>query len=229
MNVPTSPADPPRRRRRGRARGLALLIGTVGLRVQTWADPQAFVERLRPRQHRRHRAGRAHARHQRACGARALVAQGVDQPVIMLTGHGTVDLCRRAFKSGAAEFLEKPVDDELLLETLQHAVRQHVRSRQRHRADRDRRASAIALLSEREREVLGLIVAGLTNKEIGRALALSPRTVETHRANLFEKLQAESLAQVIRQYADLVEGDGSVVLRKAGVGVRMGAAAGFLQ
>jgi two-component system response regulator FixJ len=56
-----------------------------------------------------------------------LVAQRVDQPVIMLTGHGTVEMCRRAFKSGAAEFLEKPVDDEALLEALQNAVRQHVR------------------------------------------------------------------------------------------------------
>ena len=62
-----------------------------------------------------------------------------------------------------------------------------------------------AQLSEREREVLGLIVAGLTNKEVARALALSPRTVETHRANVFAKLQAESLAQLIRQYAALVE------------------------
>ena len=59
-----------------------------------------------------------------------LVSQGVDQPVIMLTGHGTVDMCRRAFKSGAAEFLEKPVNDEQLLEALQNAVRQHVKSRE---------------------------------------------------------------------------------------------------
>ena len=137
-----------------------------------------------------------------------LIAQGVDQPVIMLTGHGTVDLCRRAFKAGAAEFLEKPVDDDLLLDALQKAVRAHVRSRERHRADRHAR-ERYERLSEREREVLSLIVAGLTNKEIGRALALSPRTVETHRANLFAKLEAESLAQVIRRYADLVEGGAS--------------------
>jgi RNA polymerase sigma factor (sigma-70 family) len=128
----------------------------------------------------------------------------VDQPVIMLTGHGTVDMCRRAFKAGAAEFLEKPVDDEALLEALQNAVRQHVRSRQRHQADRAAR-ERYAQLSDREREVLGLIVEGLTNKEIGRALGLSPRTVETHRANLFAKLQAPSLAQLIRHYAALVD------------------------
>lgn len=184
--------------------GLALLIGTVGLRVTTWADPQAFLSGFD-----REAIG-AIVLDVRMPGISGLtvldtlVAQGVDQPVIMLTGHGTVDMCRRAFKAGAAEFLEKPVDDELLIEALQNAVRQHVRSRERHQADREAR-ERYAQLSEREREVLGLIVAGLTNKEIGRALDLSPRTVETHRANLFAKLQAESLALLIRQYAALVD------------------------
>jgi two-component system response regulator FixJ len=184
--------------------GLALLIGTVGLRVQTWAQPQAFMDGFD-----RQGIG-AIVLDVRMPGISGLtvldtlVSQGVDQPVIMLTGHGTVEMCRRAFKSGAAEFLEKPVDDEALLEALQNAVRQHVRSRQRNKADRVAR-ERYALLSERECEVLGLIVAGLTNKEIGRALGLSPRTVETHRANLFAKLEAESLAQLIRQYAVLVD------------------------
>jgi two-component system response regulator FixJ len=183
---------------------LALLIGTVGLRVQTWSDPQAFLSDFD-----RDGIG-AIVLDVRMPGISGLsvldtlVAQGVDQPVIMLTGHGTVDMCRRAFKAGAAEFLEKPVNDEALLEALQNAVRQHVRSRQRHQADREAR-ERYAQLSEREREVLGLIVEGLTNKEIGRALGLSPRTVETHRANLFAKLQAPSLAQLIRHYAALVD------------------------
>lgn len=183
---------------------LALLISTVGLRVQGWDDPQAFL-----RDFDRQDIG-AIVLDVRMPGISGLtvldnlVAEGVDQPVIMLTGHGTVEMCRRAFKSGAAEFLEKPVDDEVLLEALQNAVRQHVRSRERHAADRAAK-ERYAQLSEREREVLGLIVAGLTNKEVARALALSPRTVETHRANLFAKLQAESLAQLIRQYAALVE------------------------
>ena len=86
----------------------------------------------------------------------------------------------------------------------QNAVRQHVRSRECNNADRESR-DRYALLSEREREVLGLIVAGLTNKEIGCALTLSPRTVETHRANLFAKLEVESLAVLIRRFAGLVE------------------------
>jgi two-component system, LuxR family, response regulator FixJ len=83
-------------------------------------------------------------------------------------------------------------------------VRQHVRSRERRAADADAH-DRYARLSPREREVLSLIVAGLTNKDIGRALALSPRTVETHRANLFDKLGAESLAQLVRRYAALVD------------------------
>jgi RNA polymerase sigma factor (sigma-70 family) len=181
---------------------LSLLIGTVGLRVQTWADPQEFM-----RSFDRQSIG-AIVLDVRMPGISGLtvldtlMAQGVDQPVIMLTGHGTVELCRRAFKSGAAEFLEKPVDDEVLLEALQNAVRQHVRSRERHQANQQAREH-YAQLSEREREVLGLIVEGLTNKEIGRALGLSPRTVETHRANLFAKLQVDSLAHLIRHYATL--------------------------
>jgi FixJ family two-component response regulator len=187
---------------------LALLIGTVGLRVQPWSDPQAFLTGFD-----RNAIG-AIVLDVRMPGISGLtvldtlVAQGVDQPVIMLTGHGTVEMCRRAFKAGAAEFLEKPVDDEALLEALQGAVRQHVKSRERLSAGREAR-ERYAQLSAREREVLGLIVAGLTNKEIARALTLSPRTVETHRANLFEKLEATSLAQLIRQYAAVVDEGGA--------------------
>jgi len=186
--------------------GLALLIGTVGLRVTPWADPQAFL-----RDFDREAIG-AIVLDVRMPGISGLtvldtlVAQGVDQPVILLTGHGTVDMCRRAFKAGAAEFLEKPVNDEALIEALQQAIRQHVKSRERNATNRQAR-DRYAQLSEREREVLGLIVAGLTNKEMARALALSPRTVETHRAHLFAKLETESLAQLIRGYAALVDDD----------------------
>ena len=183
---------------------LSLLISTVGLRVQGWADPQQFLREF-PRQDIG--AIVLDVRMPGISGLTVLdtlLAEGVDQPVIMLTGHGTVEMCRRAFKSGAAEFLEKPVDDEALLEAVQNAVRQHVASRVRVGADRVAR-DRYAQLSEREKEVAGLIVQGLTNKEIGRALALSPRTVETHRANLFAKLQAESLAQLIRQYAAVID------------------------
>ncbi|MEO8279056.1 MAG: response regulator [Ideonella sp.] len=183
---------------------LALLIGTVGLRVAVWKDPQAFVDGFD-----REAIG-AIVLDVRMPGLSGLSvldllrAQGADQPVVMLTGHGTVELCRRAFKAGAVEFLEKPVDDEPLLEAIHNAVRAHVVSRERGVVDREAR-ERFASLSAREHEVLSLVVAGLTNKEIGRALTLSPRTVENHRAHLLAKLQAESLAQVIRRYAALVD------------------------
>ncbi|HRK37654.1 MAG TPA: response regulator [Burkholderiaceae bacterium] len=185
---------------------LSLLIGTVGLRVHTWPDAQCFIDGFD-----RQGIGAIvmDVRMPGLSGLAALdmlLAQGVDQPVIVLTGHGTVDLCRRAFKAGATEFLEKPVDDDQLLDALQAAVRQHVQSRQRMAADRTTR-ERYAQLSAREKEVLGLIVSGLTNKEMARVLALSPRTVETHRAHLFAKLEADSLAQLIKGYAALVDAD----------------------
>lgn len=183
---------------------LALLIGTVGLRVATWKHPQEFLDNFD-----RESIGAVilDVRMPGLSGPAVLDlmrAQGADQPVIMLTGHGTIEMCRRAFKAGAVEFLEKPVDDDPLLEAIHNAVRTHVQSRERHTADREAR-ERFATLSEREREILALVVEGLTNKEIARALALSPRTVETHRANLSEKLQAGSLAQLIRRYASLID------------------------
>ncbi|NCT98018.1 MAG: response regulator transcription factor [Comamonadaceae bacterium] len=187
---------------------LALLIGTVGLRVVAWADPRTFLAGFE-----RDGIG-AIVLDVRMPGISGLgvldtlVAQGVDQPVIMLTGHGTVDMCRRAFKAGAAEFLEKPVDDEALIEALQQAVRQHVQLRQRAQTDRAAR-ERWQQLSPREREVLALIVEGLSNKAIARALDLSPRTVETHRAHVFEKLGVDSLAQLVRGYAALVNETGA--------------------
>ncbi|HSX93563.1 MAG TPA: response regulator [Hydrogenophaga sp.] len=187
---------------------LALLIGTVGLRVVAWADPRAFLAGFE-----REGIGAIvlDVRMPGISGLNVLdtlVAEGVDQPVIMLTGHGTVDMCRRAFKAGAAEFLEKPVDDEALIEALQQAVRQHVHLRQRTQTDRAAR-ERLQQLSPREREVLALIIEGLSNKGIARALELSPRTVETHRAHVFEKLGADSLAQLVRGYAALVNAPGT--------------------
>ena len=187
---------------------LARLLASVGLRVQGWADAQQFLGGFD-----REAIG-AVVLDVRMPGIGGLALldvlreRGVDQPVVMLTGHGTVEMCRRAFKAGAAEFLEKPVDDEALLEAVQAAVRTHSRSRERDGADRAAR-ERFARLSEREREVLALVIEGLTAKLIARRLELSPRTVETHRAHLSEKLEVESLAQLVRRYAALVDDAGA--------------------
>lgn len=185
---------------------LALLIGTVDLRIAQWSHPQQFLSGFD-----RDAIG-AIVLDVRMPGASGLTVldqlreQGVDQPVIMLTGHGTVEMCRRAFKSGATEFLEKPVDDEKLIEALHHAVRAHGLARERLQVDR-KSQGRVASLSEREREILVLVVSGLTNKQIARKLDLSPRTVEAHRANLSAKLEVSSLAQLIRRYGAIVDND----------------------
>lgn len=125
---------------------------------------------------------------------------GVDLPVVVMTGHGNVELCRRAFKNGASEFLTKPVDADLLIEAVGAALDQHQRLWQQQQEKAVLRERFLTL-SPREGEVVRLVMQGKTNKEIARDLSLSPRTVETHRANLFTKLEVQSLAQLINNYA----------------------------
>lgn len=181
---------------------LALLLKSVGLRAEGFASPQQFLA-----QHDRHGIGCVvlDIRMPGISGLDVLdtLAAGSDLPVIMLTGHGNVDLCRRAFKSGAVEFLQKPVDDDLFLDAVQKAVRQHIGSRERQAVTLAARQK-LARLSGRELAVLQRIADGLSNKEIARELALSPRTVETYRANVFAKLEVDTLAQLIRHYLALL-------------------------
>jgi len=182
--------------------GLALLLRTVGLASAGYADPLAFLAGVDPR------AIGCVVLDIRMPGIGGLevlgrLAADTDLPVVMLTGHASVDLCRRAFKGGAVEFLQKPVDDELFIDTVQQAVRQHIASRERQAAG-DEARQRLARLSGREHEVLLRIAEGLTNKQIARELELSPRTVETYRANLFAKLEVDTLAQLIRQYLTLL-------------------------
>jgi FixJ family two-component response regulator len=187
-------------------RSLSLLLSTVGMQVKTYADAAIFLREFEPE---RHAAILLDVRMPGTSGMTALdrlSAMHVAQPVIVLTGHATVDLCRRAFKAGATEFLEKPVDDELLIDTLQHHLKTYLLQSGRRAAERQAR-ERYGRLSVREREVLGMIVAGMTNREIGHALDLSPRTVEVHRANLAVKLETQTLAHLIRLYAPLVESE----------------------
>ena len=118
-------------------------------------------------------------------------------PVIVITGHGDVPLAVEAMRSGAMDFLEKPFDDEVLLASVRTArqLRQGDTKRETERATIE---SRLAVLSKRERDVLGGLVAGHANKQIAFDLGISPRTVEIYRANLMDKMQAGSLSDLVR-------------------------------
>ena len=121
----------------------------------------------------------------------------IEVPVIVITGHGDVPLAVEAMKIGAADFLEKPFDDDALLASVRSALARQDGDAKRssERADIEARLSA---LSKRERDVLDGLVAGHANKQIAFDLGISPRTVEIYRANLMNKMQAGSLSELVR-------------------------------
>jgi len=121
----------------------------------------------------------------------------VGVPVIVVTGHGDVALAVEAMRIGAADFLEKPFDDEVLLASVRSALREQGAETERRNA-RAAVESRVAALSNRERDVLNGLVAGRANKQIAFDLGISPRTVEIYRANLMNKMQAGSLSELVR-------------------------------
>jgi two-component system, LuxR family, response regulator FixJ len=121
----------------------------------------------------------------------------IEVPVIVITGHGDVPLAVEAMKIGAADFLEKPFDDEALLASVRSALDNQNRNSQR-QAERAEIAARLAALSNRERDVLEGLVAGCANKQIAFDLGISPRTVEIYRANLMTKMAAVSLSDLVR-------------------------------
>ncbi|MEZ6010970.1 MAG: response regulator [Hyphomonas sp.] len=126
-----------------------------------------------------------------------LNARGVAMPVIVLTGHGDVNVAVKAMKAGAIDFVEKPYEKQTLVGALNRAF-QRLEERNQRDLLIDEARSKIEYLTPREREVLEGLVEGLTNKSIADSLDISPRTVEIHRANLMEKLGATSLSGVLR-------------------------------
>jgi len=118
-------------------------------------------------------------------------------PVIVITGHGDVALAVEAMKVGAVDFLEKPFDDDVLLASVQSALKRQDGETKRH-IERLEIEGRLAGLSNRERDVLGGLVAGRANKQIAFDLGISPRTVEIYRANLMNKMKAGSLSDLVR-------------------------------
>jgi RNA polymerase sigma factor (sigma-70 family) len=174
-----------------------LVLSLKGMRTQLFSSAEDFLEAYRPEW--------------RGCILtdlqmpqmtglelqRVLHDRGILLPVVVLTAHGDVPTTRVAMKAGAFDFLEKPVNDEVLLDVLKNAIREDVH---RHAAERaeDVTRSRLARLTPREREVLDLLVEGLSQREIAARLTISPRTVEVYKARMMEKLQCRSLAELIR-------------------------------
>jgi two-component system response regulator FixJ len=126
-----------------------------------------------------------------------LIDRSLDFPLIVITGHGDVPLAVRAMKAGAVDFIEKPFASEAILDSLDTALLRLAAP-----SEQDPTAAAaeakLALLSPREREVLEGLLAGLPNKTIAYDLAISPRTVEIHRARVMDKMGARSLSELVR-------------------------------
>lgn len=193
---------------------LTALLTTMGWEVKTFSGGQTFLDTLAVTQPS---CVLLDIRMPGKSGMTILEAiQSRDStlPVIIMTGHGNVELCRRAFKSGALEFLTKPIDADVLIETVSMALEQHEQAlaAQQQQASYQQRLNQ---LSAREREVAALIIQGETSKQIAHLLSLSPRTVEAHRANLFAKLEVSSLALLIHHYAPLIASHSSLMIGRS--------------
>lgn len=128
---------------------------------------------------------------------RQLRGNGLDMPIVMITGHGDVPLAVESMKAGVADFLEKPFDDEALLRAIRSAMTAHAAAANPS-PDPAVMPEAFASLSPRERDVLAGMVAGKANKVIAYDLGISPRTVEVYRANVMSKTGSHSLAELVR-------------------------------
>jgi RNA polymerase sigma factor (sigma-70 family) len=130
--------------------------------------------------------------------------RGIAVPVIILTAHGEISAAARAFKNGALDFLEKPCNDQQLLDAVNRALRTDRQWRQERQA-LAQTEQRLQRLTEREREVLRLILAGLSSREIAHRLGLQHKTVESHRTNILRKMQARNVADLVRQVTQIAQ------------------------
>lgn len=177
--------------------GLRFMLRAAGYSVAAFPSARAFLDACDP-----HRGGCLvlDVQMPRMTGLELqqdLNLRGWRIPVIFITGHGTVPLAIAAMKAGAFDFIEKPLREDALLDSIERALHWNDRAYEE-RLERAALQSRADLLTPREREVFELVAAGEPNKVIGQRLGISFRTVELHRAHIGEKLQARSLSDLIR-------------------------------
>jgi two-component system response regulator FixJ len=126
-----------------------------------------------------------------------LADRGSPVPVIIMTGHGDVAMAVRAMKAGARDFIEKPFDNQALLDRIAEALAD-AEQQQLHDEELETARARLGLLTPRERETMELLVAGKLNKQVAADLNISVRTVESHRAKIMDKLQVRSLSELVR-------------------------------
>jgi len=178
------------------------LVRSVGFRVQTFASAKEFLDASRPE------GPACLVLDVRLPGLSGLDLQhelaqsGPQVPIIFITGHGSIPMSVQAMKAGAVEFLTKPFQRGELIAAIRAAIE---RDRTAHSARRaaDELRARYETLTPREREVLGFVVAGLLNKQIAGELATSERTIKFHRAHIMEKMNAASLAELVRMAGQL--------------------------
>jgi len=176
---------------------LRLLVETVDANVETYGSGQEFLEAYEP--------GRAgclvlDVRMPGMSGLELqskLVQEGINIPVIIVTGHGDVPMAVEALRAGAVDFIEKPFRDQALLDSIQRAIELDARARseQSHEAEIE---SKMALLTPKEREVMELLVVGKSVKQIAMELGSSQKTIYFHEGHVLEKMEVDSVVELVR-------------------------------
>jgi two-component system response regulator FixJ len=185
-------------------KSLRWLVETLGVPVQTFHSGASFLDSYDPEQPGClvldvMMSGMTGLELQKELNERQ-----IEIPVIVLTGYGDVPTAVRALKNGAVEFLEKPFDGEILLDQVRHALELDT-ARRRERDAGEVVRQRLSRLTPREREILELVVHGLSSKEIATRLDVSFKTVEAHRAKIMRKMEANGVAQLVRMVVTTTE------------------------